>query len=192
MVLISKRWLLLPARPRRHRSATSNRLRQPSPTHHLGLTTLASKMIPRQNLCGIPSLASTTAANHYFLYFTDCIHLFPSIPAFPRLPNPSANPLQSLIIFSKTPRQISPHRAFFNLPGRTITCPAACTSRNPSATIRVDLEEATNTVVACRTLRSPAQVTEISHPPSVRALLRVRKQLRGHSRITSLSRMLRI
>ena len=45
----------------------------------------------------------------------------------------------------------------------------------------------------CRSsLRSPAQVAVISHPPSVRTLLRVRKQLRGHSRITPLSQTLRI
>ena len=157
-----------------------------------------------QNLCGIPSLASTTAANHYFLYSTDCIHLFPSIPAFPRLRNPSSNPLQPLIIFSNTPQQTSHRRAFFNLPGCTITCPAACTSRNPSATVRVDLDvrgrlitlrlglnsrvtnaivyenrrrypypadgqrahlpRPTNAAAGGRTLRSPAQVTEISHP----------------------------
>ena len=49
-------------------------------------------MIPMQNLCGFPSLAFMTAANHCFLYSTDCTRLFLSITVFPRLPKPSATP----------------------------------------------------------------------------------------------------
>ena len=93
-----------------------------------------------QNLCGIPSLAFTTAANHYFLYSTDCIHLSPSIPTFRCLRYPSAKPLQPLIIFSRTPQQTSPRRALFDLPGCTIRYPATCISRDPPVTVRVDLD----------------------------------------------------
>ena len=93
-----------------------------------------------QNLCGISALAFTTAANHYFLYSTDWIHLFPSIPTFPRLRNPSANPLQPLAVFSKTPQQAPPRRALSNLPERTITYPAACTNRDSSTVVRVEFD----------------------------------------------------
>ena len=55
-----------------------------------------------------------------------------------RLRYPSANPLQPFITFSKTPLQTSPRRAFFNLPGCTIMCPAICISRDPPATVLVD------------------------------------------------------
>ena len=52
------------------------------------------KMIPMQKLCGISSLAFTTAANHYFLYSTECMHLSPSIPFPPSLASaiPQQNP----------------------------------------------------------------------------------------------------
>ena len=100
------------------------------------------KMIPVQNLCGIPSFAFTTAANHYFLYSAGCMHLSPSIPTFPHLRNPSTKPVQPLIIFSKKTTTTSHRRAFFNLPERTITCPAAaaCISYDPPTTLRVDLD----------------------------------------------------
>ena len=97
-------------------------------------------MSPTQNLCGNPSLAFTTVANDYFLYSTDCIHPSPSIPTFHCLRYPSAKPLQPLIIFSRTPQQTFPRRAIFDLPGCTITYPATCISRDPPATVRVDLD----------------------------------------------------
>ena len=50
----------------------------------------------------------------------------------------NASALQLLIVFSKTPQQTSPRRAFFDLPRCTTACPAACTSPDPSATIHVD------------------------------------------------------
>ena len=62
------------------------------------------KMIPVQNLCGIPSLAITTAANHYFIYSIDCICLYLSIPPSLAFRNPSTKPIQPLIIFSKAPQ----------------------------------------------------------------------------------------
>ena len=96
-------------------------------------------MLPLQNLCG-GSLAFTTAANHYFIYFTECIHLFPSIPTFPRLCKPSAKPLQPLTFSQQTLQQTSPRRAFFGLPKSTITCLLACTSRGSSAIVRADLD----------------------------------------------------
>ena len=85
-------------------------------------------------------LAITTAANHYFLYSTDCIHPSPSTPTFLCLRYPSAKPIQPFIIFTKMPQQTSPRRAFFNLPGRTITGLAVCINRDLPATVCVDLD----------------------------------------------------
>ena len=60
-------------------------------------------------------------AHRYFLYFTDCKHLFPYILVFPRLRNPSVKALRWLIISSSTTQLPAPRWAFFNPPERTTT-----------------------------------------------------------------------